>query len=96
MKGIVTGINKYGTTTAQSAVNANKMWWKRIQSAQFSRKQNENEHLSQISDKSNEKVAHEKTYWLKLEFCYTDRKMKNIIRRIFSSIIMHPNFMHFH
>ena len=35
-----------------------------------------------------------KIYWLNLEFYNTDRKMKNIIWRIFISIIMHPNFMH--
>ena len=46
-----------------------------------------------ISDKSNEKAVREKTYLLKLEFYNTDRKMQNTIRRIFISIIMHPNFM---
>ena len=40
-------------------------------------------------------MVSEKTYPLKLAFYNTDRKIKNIIRRIFNSIIMHPNFMHF-
>ena len=46
--------------------------------------------------KSDEKVAREKTYRLKLEFYNTHGKMKNIIRSIFISIIMHPSFIHFH
>ena len=41
------------------------------------------------------KLVPEKTYLVKLEFYNTDRKMKSIIRCIFISIIMHPNFMHF-
>ena len=49
----------------------------------------------QFSGKGDEKVVHEKTYLLKLEFYNTDRKMKSIIRCIFISLIMHPNFMHF-
>ena len=52
-------------------------------------------HSSQFSDKSDEKMAFEKTYWLKLEFYNTDRKMKNIITCVFISISMHPNFVHF-
>ena len=40
-------------------------------------------------------MAREKTYRLKLDFYNTDREMKNTIRRIFPSIIMHPIFMHF-
>ena len=52
--------------------------------------------LCQFSVKSKEKVACEKTYQSKLEFYNTDRKMKNSIRRIFISIIMHPNFMYFY
>ena len=51
--------------------------------------------MSQFSDKSDEKMASEKTYWLKLEFYNTDRKMKNITRRFFISVTTHPNFMHF-
>ena len=46
-------------------------------------------------EKMNKKVAHEKTYRLKLEFYNTERKMKNIIRRIIISIIMYPNFIQF-
>ena len=56
---------------------------------------NQNEHLIQYSNKKSEKLAREKTYWLKLEFYNTDRKVKNIIRRISISIIMHPSFMQF-
>ena len=41
------------------------------------------------------KKAREKTYRLKLEFYNADRKMKNIIRLIFISLIMRPIFMHF-
>ena len=51
--------------------------------------------MSQFSDKSDVKEAREKTYRLKLEFYNTDRKMKNINRRIFTSVIMHLIFMHF-
>ena len=40
-------------------------------------------------------MAREKTYRLKLDFYNTDREMKNTIRRVFPSIIMHPNSMHF-
>ena len=40
-------------------------------------------------------MASEKTYRLKLEFYNTVRKMKNFIERIFISMTMHPNFMHF-
>ena len=40
------------------------------------------------------KVALMGIYRLKLEFYNTDRKMKNILRHIFISIIMRPNFMH--
>ena len=58
-------------------------------------KQSQNEHLSQISDKRDEKVVHEKTYLMELEFYNTDGKIKNIIRCIFISIIMHTNFMLF-
>ena len=52
-------------------------------------------HSSQFSDKREEKVIRENTFLLKLDFCNADRKMKNIIRCIFISIIMHPNFVHF-
>ena len=45
-------------------------------------KQSPNEHLSPFSDKNDEKMPREKTYWLELQFYNTDRKMKNIIRRI--------------
>ena len=38
-----------------------------------------NEHLSQFSDKSDEKVVREKIYLVKLEFYNSDRKMKSII-----------------
>ena len=58
------------------------------------KKQSQNEHLSQFSDKSDE-IVREKTYLLKLEFYNTDRKMKSTIRCIFISIITNPNFMHF-
>ena len=51
--------------------------------------------MSQFFDKSDEKVVREKIYLLKLELYNTDRKMKNIIRGIFGSVITHPNFMHF-
>ena len=40
------------------------------------------------------KVACEKTYWLKLKFHNTHRKVKNIIRCVFTLVIMHPIFMH--
>ena len=46
-------------------------------------------------DKSDGKMVCEKSYQLKLEFYNIDRKMKNVIRPIFISIIMHLNFMHF-
>ena len=46
--------------------------------------------MRQFSDKSAEKVACEKTYRLKLEFYSTERKLKNIIKRILTSLIMHP------
>ena len=59
------------------------------------KKHSQNEHLNQFSDKSDEKVAREETYLLKLKFYNTDRKMKSIVRRIFISKIVHPNFMHF-
>ena len=62
---------------------------------QYLRKLSQNKHFCQFSDKSDEKVVREKTYLLKLEFYNTDRKMKSIIRCIFISIIMHPNFIHF-
>ena len=55
-----------------------------------------NEQMNQFSDESAEKVACEKSYLLKLEFYNTDRKMKKIIRHIFTSLITHPIFMHFH
>ena len=61
----------------------------------FEKKQSLNEHLRLFSDKSGERMVREKTYRLKLEFYNTDRKMKSIIRRVFFSIIMHLNFMHF-
>ena len=49
-----------------------------------------------ILDKNDEKVVHEKTYRMKLEFYDTDRKMENVSGYIFISIIMHPNLkMHF-
>ena len=51
--------------------------------------------MSQFSDKRDEKVVRENTYLLKLEIYNIDRKMKSIIRGIFISIIMYPNFMHF-
>ena len=51
--------------------------------------------MRKFSDKRDEKEARKKTYRLKLEFYNTDKKMKNIIRLIFISMIMHPNFMHF-
>ena len=46
---------------------------------------NQNEHLIQYSNKKSEKLAREKTYWLKLEFYNTDREnnMKKIIRCVF-------------
>ena len=44
--------------------------------------------------KRDEKVVREKKYLLKLEFFNTVRKMKNIIRCLFISVIMHPNFTH--
>ena len=40
-------------------------------------------------------MANENTYHLKLELYNIDRKMKNIIRCIFISMIMHQNFPHF-
>ena len=52
--------------------------------------------FSQFSDKSEEKVAREKNLSAETRVLHnTDRKMKDIIRRIFASIIMHPNFIHF-
>ena len=36
-----------------------------------------------------------KTRGLKIVFYNTDRKVKSITKRIFISVIMHPNFMHF-
>ena len=51
--------------------------------------------MNQFLDESDEKVVREKTYCLKLEFYNTDRKMKNIIRRNFTAIIMQPNFIDF-
>ena len=62
---------------------------------QYPRKQSQNEQLSQFSDKRDDKEACEKICRLKLEFYNIDRKKKNITRRNFDSIIMHPNFMHF-
>ena len=59
------------------------------------KKQSQNKHLSQFSDKSGEKVVHDKIYMLKFEFYNTDRKMKSTIKCIFISIIVHPNFMNF-
>ena len=58
-------------------------------------KQSQNESLESIFGKSDEKMVHEKTYLLKLEFYNTDRKMKSTIRCSFISMIMHPDFMHF-
>ena len=52
-------------------------------------------HLNQFSDKSDKNLIRKKTHLLKLEFCNADRKMKGIIRCIFISIIIHPNFIHF-
>ena len=41
-------------------------------------------------------MEREKTHQPKLKFYNADRKMKNIITLcIFTSVIMHPNFMHF-
>ena len=51
---------------------------------QYSRKQSQNACLSQFLDKSDEKVADEKTYQLKLEFDNAGRKMKSAIRHIFT------------
>ena len=59
------------------------------------KKQGQDDHLRQFSDNYDEKVAREKTYLLKLKFDNTDRKMKRIIKRIFISIVMHPNLLHF-
>ena len=61
----------------------------------YIRKNSQNAHLGQFSNKRDEKVVCKKTYLLKLEFYNTERKMKNIIRRIYTLIIMNPNFMHF-
>ena len=47
-----------------------------------------------FADKSDQTVAREKSYRLKPDFYNTVRKMKNIIRRIFTSIFTHPIFMH--
>ena len=63
--------------------------------AQYLKKQSQNEHLCQFSDKRDEKVVHDKIYLLKFEFYNTDRKMKSTIGCIFISIIMYPNFMCF-
>ena len=60
----------------------------------ISEKRGQIEHLSHFSNKSEEKFACE-TYRLKLEFYNTNRKIKNVNRRIFNSIIMHPNSMNF-
>ena len=51
--------------------------------------------LEKFSDKSDEKVIHEKIYLLKFEFYDTGRKMKSTIRCIFISVITHPNFIDF-
>ena len=51
--------------------------------------------FASIFRKNDEKMARKKTYRLKLEFFKTDRKMKNIIRHIFISIIVHPILVHF-
>ena len=42
--------------------------------------------------KSDEKVALEKTYRLKLEFYNTDKKLKNIIRRVFTMNVLLNGF----
>ena len=51
--------------------------------------------MSLFSDQSDEIVAREKAYRLQLEFHYIDRKMENIIRPIFTSIVMNTNFIHY-
>ena len=44
----------------------------------------QDENFRQFSDKNGEKVACENTYRLKHEFYKADRKMKNVIRLIFT------------
>ena len=51
-------------------------------------------HLSQFSNKRDEKVVRKKTYRLKDDVYNTDKKIKNIIIRVFISTIIPPNFMH--
>ena len=52
--------------------------------------------FEQFSNKSDEKMVREKICCLKLEFYNGDRKnKKNVIWRIFISLIMHASFMHF-
>ena len=48
------------------------------------KKQSQNEHLSQFSDKSGEKLIREETYLLKLEFYKTNKKIKCISLDVFS------------
>ena len=46
-------------------------------------------------DKRSKKIAREKANRLKLVFHYMYKKMKNVIRRIFTSVIMPRYFIHF-
>ena len=55
----------------------------------------QNDHSNWFSDKSDEKVTHKKAHWLKLEFYYIYRKMENLIRRCFTSVVMTSNFIYF-
>ena len=62
----------------------------------FSRKICQNECLSWFSDKNSKKVTSEKAPRLKLGSYYIYRKIENIIKCTFASIIMPLNFIHFH